>query len=163
MLWVFVGWAAAQEPEAPPPAEPAPAQPVPGSAPPSDPAPSDPAPSDPAPSDPSAAAPSGPTGTRYLLTDAPSTRFYGEDVAGPAFNAGDKVELLVTENGKARIYAGERYGWVDPAVLTAAAPAAATPNLDLVPGGNNPLLGGLPPLLKTPPAPALPTPPLPSP
>lgn len=90
----------------------------------------------------------------YLAREAASVRFLGEPFAGPTFEAGEQVTVLLREGGKVRVHAAEKYGWVEPDALTADAPAAAAPPPLTLPGGSSSLLGELPPLLQPPPQPA---------
>jgi len=61
--------------------------------------------------------------SRWVLSAMSSDRFADTAGGGPDLAAGDRVELLVEENGRARIKVGERYGWVPSAALSASAPA----------------------------------------
>lgn len=78
---------------------------------------------------------------RWLVAETPSKRFPGEQVAGPTFTSGEKVEVILEENGLARVFSGDKYGWVPVASLTTKAPAAAAP-LAMPAGGG--LLGAVP-------------------
>jgi hypothetical protein len=89
---------------------------------------------------------------RWVVGEVASKRFPGEEIAGPTFQAGEEVELILQEGDSARIRQGGRYGWVPASALTAVQPLVAPPGLG-TPGGN-PLLEGLTPLLQAPPAPA---------
>jgi hypothetical protein len=104
--------------------------------------------------EPATEAPSGADGaTMYLVQDAASVRFLGEAFAGPEFEGGEAVTVVMREGGKVRVFAEERFGWIEPDALTAEAPAPP-PGLTLPAGGGSSLLGELPPLLQNPPAPA---------
>jgi hypothetical protein len=81
---------------------------------------------------------------RWLTADVVSERFLGETVLGPKFTNGEQVELIVEENGKARVRDGDHYGWVPVASLTSTAPTPAAGS------DANALLGGLPPLIPAP-------------
>ena len=63
--------------------------------------------------------------SRWVLTASPSDRFPDTAGGGPDLAAGDRVELIVEENGRARFKLGDRYGWVPSATLTSEAPAPA--------------------------------------
>ncbi|MEZ4240427.1 MAG: hypothetical protein R3F59_30590 [Myxococcota bacterium] len=104
------------------------------------------------PAAPAEPAPAGPE-TLYVTQDTPSVRFLGQDVAGSEFSAGDAVTVLVRDQGKVRVFTDDKFGWVDPGVLSATAPAPVG-GLTMPAGGASGLLGGLPPLLDKPPAPS---------
>ncbi len=84
---------------------------------------------------------------RWLTAKTTSKRFPGEAVDGPAFEQGERVEVIVADGSLVRVRQGDRYGWVPESVLTIEAPAAPPP----APGAGSPLLTA-PPLLvpKTP-------------
>ena len=69
--------------------------------------------------------------SRWVLTATSSDRFIDAPGGGPDLVAGDRVELIVEENGRARIKSSERYGWVPAAALSTEAPAPA-PAVDAV-------------------------------
>jgi hypothetical protein len=87
--------------------------------------------------------------SRYVVADVVSKRFPDEDTAGPTFETGEQVDVIVEEGGRVRVHQGERYGWVPAGQLTTTAPASAPTSVP----GSNPLLGGLKPLLPAPAAP----------
>jgi hypothetical protein len=96
---------------------------------------------------PPAAPPAAPA-ERWLSAEVVSERFPGEATPGPKFSAGEEVTVLVEDGAKTRVFAGDRYGWVPSASLTATAPAEPA-----APPGASGLLGGLPPLIQPPPKP----------
>jgi hypothetical protein len=60
--------------------------------------------------------------------EAPSTRFEDAAVAGPTFELGAQVEVLVRKGKLVRVHDGDRYGWVDAKLITAIqAPPPAPP------------------------------------
>jgi len=66
----------------------------------------------------------GPTGpVRYATQEIASVRFLGEDVKGPVFQAGERLELITEKDGWVRVRQGDRYGWVPADALSAEPPA----------------------------------------
>jgi hypothetical protein len=82
--------------------------------------------------------------TLWLSANTESVRFVGERVAGPEFNAGAEAIVLAVEGGKVRIMVAERFGWVDPGVLTSTAPVEEAPQFELPPGFQLQMPGGTP-------------------
>lgn len=95
--------------------------------------------------------------TLWLAKDADSTRFLGESVPGPKFSAGTRVTVLLREGEQARVFVGDRYGWVPSAALTDQAPKSeggmpsGAQEIKLTPDGSGNLIPMVPP-------PALPKP-----
>ncbi len=71
----------------------------------------------------SALAPAVSAETRWVLAATTSDRFPDTPGGGPDLAAGDRVQLIVEENGRARVKLGERYGWVSTAALSTDPPA----------------------------------------
>lgn len=66
----------------------------------------------------------GPTGpVRYTTQEVTSVRFLGEEVQGPVFKSGERLEILTEKEGWVRVRLGERYGWVPSDLLAEEPPA----------------------------------------
>jgi hypothetical protein len=61
--------------------------------------------------------------SRWVVTAMTADRFPDTTGGGPELAAGDRVELIVEENGRARIKSADRYGWVSASALTTTPPA----------------------------------------
>lgn len=95
---------------------------------------------------------------RWLVADTPSVRFVGEAIPGPTFTAGEQVAVLVEAEGKVRVFARDKFGWVAPSALTTVGPPPPSLPGGMPTGlGGSPLLGGL----QAPSLPVMPTPKLP--
>jgi hypothetical protein len=64
---------------------------------------------------------------RYVQVDTPSKRFADSDVAGPTFQEGAAVIVLVEDGARVRISKGDDYGWVPKSVLGESMPATPAP------------------------------------
>lgn len=64
--------------------------------------------------------------SRWVVSAVTADRFPDAAGGGPALAVGDRVELIVEENGRARVKLGDRYGWVPAEALTSEAPAPVT-------------------------------------
>lgn len=66
----------------------------------------------------------GPTGpVRYATEEITSVRFLGEDVQGPVFEPGERLEIITEKDGWVRVRLGERYGWVRADQLATSPPS----------------------------------------
>jgi hypothetical protein len=63
--------------------------------------------------------------SRWVIAASTSDRFPDTAGGGPDLAAGDRVEVIVEENGRARFKLGDRYGWVSATALSSEAPAPA--------------------------------------
>ncbi len=62
-----------------------------------------------------------------VSADAETTRFLVPDdpTPGPSFDADSRVKVLVIEGDKARVFAGDKYGWLSVSMLADAPPPQA--------------------------------------
>lgn len=72
----------------------------------------------------------------WLVEDAPSLRFPDAEVAGPEFDAEQRVTVLFREDERVRVRSGNDYGWVPAEVLTTEAPEGAEPPPSAAPAGD---------------------------
>lgn len=75
----------------------------------------------------------------WVQADTDARRFLGENTPGPRFTAGSKVTVLKRDGESVRIFAGDRFGWVPAAALSATDPKAAAepapPPIQIIPQG----------------------------
>ncbi|MBT3223716.1 MAG: hypothetical protein HN348_32000 [Proteobacteria bacterium] len=60
----------------------------------------------------------------WVAEDVQSMRFVNEEVVGPFFSAGDRVEVVFREAGQVRLKKGLEFGWVAEAQVTDKEPEA---------------------------------------
>lgn len=72
----------------------------------------------------------------WVSEEVVSQRFFDEDVSGPEFKKDARVTLVMIDGDRARVFQGNRFGWIASANIT-----TLNPNPPPVP----PLGGGLTP------------------
>jgi hypothetical protein len=69
----------------------------------------------------------------WMTEGVQAKRFLGEEVVGPFFEAGTRLDVLVEEGEWIRVRKGEDFGWVELKSITKEEPVAATPEAPALP------------------------------
>ena len=63
----------------------------------------------------------------WMTEDVQAKRFLGEEVVGPFFESGTRLDVLITEGDWVRVRKGADFGWVELKSVTEEEPVAEAP------------------------------------
>jgi hypothetical protein len=69
----------------------------------------------------------------WMTEDAQAKRFVGEEVVGPFFAMGTRLEVLTREGEWVRVRKAADYGWVESKLLSEEEPIAPPADVPIVP------------------------------
>ena len=64
----------------------------------------------------------------WMTEDVQSKRFLGDEVVGPFFATGTRLDVLFREGDWVRVRKGEDYGWVEAKAVSEEEPIAPAPD-----------------------------------